>query len=106
MDCEEPTRRFPSAGDSQWRSSSQQRTSATGGSTLHSASGRANSTKRKAPRATKVTYAGMTRNTKPPGINDIGCYATSTAEARHNMGPTQHHQVYASQGVLGGSDQL
>src|SRR5712691_8987528 len=60
MVCVEPTRRFPSAGDSPWRSSSQQRTSATSGSTQHSVSGKVSSTKRKAQLATKATYADTT----------------------------------------------
>src|SRR6266849_2239710 len=60
MVCVEPTRRFPSAGDSPWRSSSQQPTSATSGSTQHSVSGKVSSTKRKAQLATKATYADTT----------------------------------------------
>src|SRR2546422_8104550 len=60
MVCVEPTRRFPSAGDSPWRSSSQQPTSATSGSTQHSVSGKVSSTKRKAQLATKATYTDTT----------------------------------------------
>ncbi len=50
----------------QWLCSSQQPTSATSGSTQHSVSGKANSTRRKARQDTKATYEDMIRNTNPP----------------------------------------
>src|SRR5437667_12661067 len=60
MGCGEPTLRFPSAGDWQWRSSFPLRTSATTGSTKPSGSGKVSSTKREAQPATKATYADTT----------------------------------------------
>ena len=89
MGCGEPTLRFPSAGDWQWRSSFPLRTSATTGSTKPSGSGKVSSTKREAQLATKATYGDTTNLASKYVAFPLFCYSFSSGETflrRHKFG--------------------